>query len=71
MSSQLDRLCNRIEADIDVMRASRHATSVTTGWDDRIVRREESWEETRPKIFKEAISKEGYPASEVFMCYVD
>lgn len=47
------------------MQASRRAVSTTTDWDDRIARREESWKEIRPEIFKEAISKEGYPVNEV------
>ena len=32
-----------------------------------VTRREESWEEIRPEIFKEVVSLKGYPASKVHM----
>jgi len=54
-------LCNQIEAELGTVRSARAFTSSRTNWQDGIVRREESWEEIRPHIFEEMISKEGYP----------
>ena len=63
-TSELDRLCHQIEAEIGIMRTAR-IPPATTDWHDRVTRSEESWEEARPTIFKEVISKEGYPTNKV------
>jgi len=39
----------------------RASASSRINWQDWIVRREESWEEIKPHIFEEMISKERYP----------
>ena len=55
------------------MRTTRIANpSTATEWVNRIARREESWEEKRPEIFKEVVSLKSYPESEVCVhCYVN
>ena len=53
----LDWLCHQIEPEIGVMRTACYNRQVT--------RSEESWKEARPTIFKEIISKEGYPTNKV------
>lgn len=60
-TSRLNQLCNQIEAELGTAQSTRTSANIRTDWQERIVRREESWEEIRPLLFKEMISKEGYP----------
>ena len=60
-TSRFNQLCNQIESELGTARSMRTSASIRTNWQERIVRSEESWEEVRPTICKEMISKEGYP----------
>jgi len=69
-TSQLDRLCLQIEADLEAMRSARISSSSSTPeWVDRVSRREESWEEIRPTIFNEVVCLKGYPKNKVYVRY--
>lgn len=62
-------MCSQIEAELGTSRSTRTSGSIRTNWQERIIRREESWEEIRPLIFEEMISKEGYPqVNECILC---
>ena len=62
----MHHLCEEIAADLDFMRGNARASLQSKEkWQDRIDRREESWERMRPMIFEDIISKEGYPQANV------
>ena len=62
--------CLQLEADLEAMRSARISSSSSAPeWGDRVPRREESWEEVWPTIFKEVLCLKGYPASKVYLHY--
>ena len=57
-TSELNHLCDDIAKELGNTRTPLQNKGK---WQDRIDRREETWEKIRSVIFEHVISKEGYP----------
>lgn len=63
-TAALNRLCEEIHTELEAMRGGIRITSSQSqrnDWQNRIERREESWEEVRDRLFECMVNKEGYP----------